>query len=58
MVLTEVPMLDFSYTKKYSSIIIITHEIKDYYLSKVVKQLSKKNYLVQKPKLIRIEKIK
>ena len=45
-------------SKKYSSIIIITHEIKDYYLSKVVKQLSKKNYLVQKPKLIRIEKIK
>ncbi len=45
-------------SKKYSSIIIITHEVKDYYLSKVVKQLSKKNYLVQKPKLIRIEKIK
>ena len=42
-------------SKKYSSIIIITHKAKDYSLMKTIKALSKKKYIVKKPKLIRIE---
>ena len=42
-------------SKKYSSIIIITHKAKDYSLMKTIKSLSKKKYIVKKPKLIRIE---
>ena len=42
-------------SKKYSSIIIITHKIKDIYLKKSIKILSNKNFLIKKPKLIRIE---
>ena len=40
---------------KSSSIIIITHSSKDIYLNKIVKHVSKKNYIKKKPKLIRIE---
>ena len=42
-------------SKKNSSIIIITHKAKDQNLMKVVKNLSKENYLIKQPKLIRIE---
>ncbi len=41
--------------KNNSSIIIITHKAKDNNLMKCLKKLSKKNYLIKKPKLIRIE---
>ena len=41
--------------KKSSSIIIITHNSKDKYLTKVIKEISKKNYINKKPKLIRID---
>ena len=41
--------------KKISSIIIITHASKDKNLNKILKQISKKNYIKIKPKLIRIE---
>ncbi len=41
--------------KQSSSIIIITHKSKDKYLIKVLKNVSKKNYVKRKPKLIRID---
>tara|TARA_A100001011_G_scaffold360499_1_gene407838 strand:- start:976 stop:2271 length:1296 start_codon:yes stop_codon:yes gene_type:complete len=41
-------------SKKFSSIIIITHKSKDKFLNKIIKQTSKKNYIIRKPKLIRI----
>ena len=41
-------------SKKFSSIIIITHESKDKFLNKIIKQIEKKNYIIKKPKLIRI----
>ena len=44
-------------SKKYSSIIIITHSSKDLFIKKAIKQLCLKNYLLKKPKLIRIENI-
>ena len=44
-----------SSSKKNSSIIIITHDSKDKFLNKIVKQVEKKFYMVKKPKLIRIE---
>ena len=40
--------------KKISSIIIITHNSKDKSLNKILKQVAKKNYVYNKPKLIRI----
>ena len=40
--------------KKSSSIIIITHEAKDKSLKKIINEVSKKNYIKRKPKLIRI----
>ena len=43
--------------EKYSSIIIITHSSKDINLSKTLKNLSAKKYIIKKPKIIRIEKI-
>ena len=43
--------------KKSSSIVIITHNCKDKYLKKIVKEVSKKNYVKRKPKLIRIDDI-
>ena len=42
-------------SKKISSVIIITHNAKDSLLTKTLKNLTKKNYLIKKPKLIRIE---
>ena len=41
--------------KKISSIIVITHASKDKYLNKILKEISKKNYIKKKPKLIRID---
>ena len=41
--------------KKLSSITIITHSSKDEYLQKILKEISKKNYIKKKPKLIRID---
>ena len=43
--------------KKVSSIIIITHNSKDKSLNKILKEVSKKNYIIKKPKLIRIDNI-
>ena len=40
--------------KKISSIVIITHNSKDKFLNKTIKQLEKKPYITKKPKLIRI----
>ena len=40
--------------KKISSIIIITHSSKDQYLSRILKEISKKSYIKKRPKLIRI----
>ena len=42
--------------KKSSSIIIITHESKDKYLKKVLKEVSGKKYIKNNSKLIRIDK--
>ncbi len=42
-------------SKKYSSITIITHLAKDINLMKTIKQLANKNYIISRPKLIRIE---
>ncbi|MAW17523.1 MAG: homoserine dehydrogenase [Pelagibacteraceae bacterium] len=44
-------------SKKFSSIIIITHICKDEYLQKVFKQIKRKPFIIKKPKLIRIGKI-
>jgi homoserine dehydrogenase len=41
--------------KKSSSIIIITHDSKDEYLNKILKEVGKKKYMRKKPKLIRID---
>ena len=41
--------------KKISSIIIVTHKSKDKFLSKTLKEVSKKNFIKYKPKLIRID---
>jgi homoserine dehydrogenase len=41
-------------SKKFSSIIIITHNSKDKFLNKIIKQTEKKPYIIKKPKLIRI----
>ena len=41
--------------EKSSSIIIITHVSKDYQLRKIIKEVSRKNYIKNKPKLIRID---
>ena len=41
--------------KKNSSIIIITHRSKDQNIQKTLKTLAKKSYIIQKPKLLRIE---
>ena len=43
--------------KKNASIIIITHEAKSSSFEKVLSKLKKKNYVVNIPKIIRIEKI-
>ena len=41
--------------KKKSSIVIITHRSKDSDIQKTLKTLAKKSYIIQKPKLLRIE---
>ena len=41
--------------KKISSIIVITHASKDKYLNKILKEISNKNYIKKRPKLIRID---
>ena len=41
--------------KKSSSIIIITHKSKDKFLRKIIREISKKNYIQKRPKLIRID---
>ncbi len=41
-------------SKKFSSIIIITHSCKDKFLNKIIKQTERKSYIIKKPKLIRI----
>ncbi len=41
--------------KKSSSIVVITHKSKDKNLSKIIKEISIKNYIKRKPKLIRID---
>ena len=43
--------------KKYASIIIISHKSKDKNLKKCIYELSKKNFIIKKPKFIRIEEI-
>jgi len=43
--------------KKNASIIIITHEAKNSSFEKVLSKLKMKNYVVNTPKIIRIEKI-
>jgi homoserine dehydrogenase len=43
--------------KKSSSIIIITHNSKDKYLKKIIRETSKKHFIKRKPKLIRIDTI-
>ncbi len=40
--------------KKFSSIIIITHNTKDKFLNKVIKQTEKKPFIIKRPKIIRI----
>ena len=41
--------------KKISSIIIVTHESKNKFLNKILKEISKKSFIKRKPKLIRID---
>ena len=41
--------------KKSSSIVIITHNSKDKFLKKTLNEVSRKNYIKHKPKLIRID---
>ena len=43
--------------KKYASIIMISHKSKDKNLKKCIDALSKKNFIIKKPKFIRIEEI-
>jgi len=41
--------------KGSSSVIIITHDSKDKFLNKIIKIINKKSYIIEKPKLIRID---
>ncbi len=41
--------------KKISSVIFITHNSKNISLNKILKEISKKNYIIKEPKLIRID---
>jgi len=43
--------------KKFSSIIVITHNSKNKSLNKIVKQIEKKSFIIKLPKLIRISSI-
>jgi len=44
-------------SKKYASIIIISHKVKNYNLEKSVKELQKQKFIINKPKFFRIEEI-
>ena len=44
-------------SKKFSSIIIISHKAKNSNLIKTINELSKKNFIINKPKFFRIEEI-
>ena len=44
-------------SKKFSSIIIISHKAKKSNLTKTISELSKKNVIINKPKFFRIEEI-
>ena len=44
-------------SKKYASIIIISHKAKNYSLEKSIAELGKQKFLVNKPKFFRIEEI-
>ena len=41
-------------SKKFSSIVIVTHNSKDKFLNKVINQIKNKPFIIKKPKLIRI----
>ena len=41
-------------SKKFSSIVVITHNSKNKSLNKIIKQIENKSFIVKKPKLIRI----
>ena len=41
-------------SKKFSSIVIVTHVSKDKSLNKIIRQIKSKPYIIKKPKLIRI----
>ena len=41
-------------SKRYSTIIIITHKAKNRFLNRIIKSTEKKSYIIKKPKLIRI----
>ena len=41
--------------KKISSVIVITHATKDKHLNKILKEITKKNYIKRNPKFIRID---
>ena len=41
-------------SKKFSSIVIITHSSKNKSLDRIINEVKKKNYIIKKPKLIRI----
>ena len=44
-------------SKRFSSIIVITHNSKNKFLKKIVKQIEKKSFVIKQPKLIRIGSI-
>ena len=44
-------------SKRFSSIILITHKAKNSNLTKSIIELGKKKFLINKPKFFRIEKI-
>ena len=44
-------------SKKFASIVIISHKAKNHNLVKAIKELSKKNFIIGKPKFFRIEEI-
>ena len=44
-------------SKKYSSIVIVTHKAKNLSISKTISLLNKKKYIIKKTKVIRIEEI-
>tara|TARA_Y100001970_G_scaffold290468_1_gene424318 strand:+ start:13130 stop:14428 length:1299 start_codon:yes stop_codon:yes gene_type:complete len=44
-------------SKKYASIIIISHKSKNYNLEKSIKELQKQKFIINKPKFFRIEEI-